>query len=476
MLTAARKLFSVRRMVPEKQIIGEIPTSKEIYQNLTRVALPSVIEMVFMSLIGAVDVVMIAPLGYEAVAAVGLAGQPRMLMLSLFFALNVGVTAIVARRKGENRPQEANLALRNALVFILLMTFVVMTGALRFSRNLMQLAGAQADTINMSETYFRILAFFLPVNVMTMCINAAQRGIGNTRTTMYVNLISNMVNVVFNYLMIYGKGGFPAMGVAGAAWATGVGICAGFVLCIYALVSKRNADQFLRLSWHDNWRLHRETMKSILKVGGNAMVEQVVVRVGFFAYAAIVASLGTQAFAAHQVGMQFLNISFTFGDGIAVAGTSLVGQMLGAKRPDMATIYGKSSQRLAMIASVVLASTFALLRQPLVSIFLNPALPENAVPFAMALDVMMMVALFQLVQTSSVVISGCLRGAGDNLYVALVMLICVGGIRPILSLFAVHVLNIGLVGTWSASLLDMCIRLLLVYRRFSSGRWQSIKI
>jgi Na+-driven multidrug efflux pump len=86
---------------------------------------------------------------------------------------------------------------------------------------------------------------------------------------------------------------------------------------------------------------------------------------------------------------------------------------------------------------------------------------------------MFMVALFQPVQTSSVVISGCLRGAGDNLYVAAVMIICVVGIRPLLSLFAINILHIGLVGAWSASIIDMCVRLTLVYRRFSGGKWQT---
>ena len=476
MIPAIRNFFSVRHMVPADQVVEELPSSKESYRNLMRIALPSVVEMVFMSLIGSVDVIMISPLGYEAVAAVGLAGQPRMLMLSLFFALNIGVTAIVARRKGQKKPQEANLALRNALLLTGFLSFFVLALVLHFSYPLMRMAGAQEDSIHMAESYFRILSYFLPINVITMCINAAQRGVGNTRTTLYVNLVSNLVNVFFNYLLIFGHWGFPALEVEGVAWASGIGICVGFLLCLYSLLNRRSPGQFLRVSLQDNWKPHRETLRSILRVGGNAMAEQVAVRIGFFAYAAIVASLGTQAFAAHQVGIQFLNISFTFGDGLAVAGTALVGQMLGSKRPDLAMLYGKASQRLAVVASIVLASNIVLFRYPLVSIFLNPAIPENAASFQMAVQVMFMVALFQLVQTSSVVISGCLRGAGDNLYVALVMLICVVGIRPLVSLFSIHVLHIGLLGPWSSALLDMSIRLALVYKRFSSGRWQSIQI
>ncbi|GHU82105.1 hypothetical protein FACS1894191_8920 [Clostridia bacterium] len=189
------------------------------------------------------------------------------------------------------------------------------------------------------------------------------------------------------------------------------------------------------------------------------------------------ANLGTVAFAAHQVGMQFLNISFTFGDGLGIAGTSLVGQMLGRERPDLATIYGKCSQRLALCVSLILATLIVTFRYPLVGIFLDaPGAAAAATPYFLAINLMFMVAMFQPVQTSSVVISGCLRGAGDNLYVAVVMILCVIGIRPVLSLLAIHVLHIGLVGAWAASLIDMIVRLTLMYRRFSGGKWQTKKV
>ena len=469
------RFFSVQNMIRPEIIKGPLPETRETYTELSRIAFPSVVEMVFMSLIGSADVIMVSVIGYEAIAAVGLAGQPLMLMLSLFFALNVGVTAIVARRKGQERPEEASQTLRNALMLILGLTFVVMFVALTWSRELLLFAGAEADTIDMAESYFRILASFLPINAMTMCINAAQRGIGNTRITMYTNVTANVVNVCCNFLLIYGNWGFPEMGVAGAALASGIGYCAAFVMCLYAIMVN-NEESFLRLSFKDSWKPHKETLLSILRVGGNAMIEQAAMRIGFFSYAKIVAGLGTASFAAHQVAMQFLSLSFTFGDGLAVAATSMVGQMLGRERPDIAEIYGKCGQRMAVVVSVVLASLIAIFRYPLVSIFLDPTVADNALPYSIAVNLMLMVAVFQPIQMSSVVISGCLRGAGDNLYVALIMIICVVGIRPLLSLFAIHTLDLGLIGAWSASLVDMSVRLTLMYRRFNSGKWHEKKV
>ena len=182
------RFYSVERMVPKEQLRGELPTNKEAYKNLMTIALPSVCEMVLMSLIGSIDTMMVSTLGTDAVAAVGLVGQPRMLMLCMFMALNIGVTAIVARRKGQGLQDEANRTLRNALVMIIMLAAVLMTAGLSFSRQLMSFAGANEDTLDMSNMYFRVLAWFLPVNAMTMCINAAQRGTGNTKTTMYVNV------------------------------------------------------------------------------------------------------------------------------------------------------------------------------------------------------------------------------------------------------------------------------------------------
>lgn len=473
-----KNFFAISSMLKGVNILGELPDTKRAYHDVIAVAAPSVAEMVLMSLIGSVDTMMVGTLGHEAIAAVGLCGQPRMLLLSIFFALNVGVTAIVARRKGEGRQADANRTLRNAVMLVLGLSVLIMIPAFLFSRPLLEFAGAQSDTIDMARSYFDILVYFLPINALTMCICAAQRGVGNTRITMYVNTASNLVNVLFNYLLIGGNLGFPRMEVAGAALATGIGFVVGFIMCLITIVNGRRHAGFLHLSRHDNWKPDVETISGIVKVGGNAVLEQVALRIGFFAYAKIVAGLGTMVFAAHQIGAQFLNISFSFGDGIGVAGTALVGQMLGQKRPDKAVIYGKVSQRMALVVALSIAAIVVVFRYPLVELF-----TQDPQVILLSGQVMLMVALFQPFQTSSVVISGCLRGAGDTKYVAYVMMLCVAVIRPILSLLAVYIIQNhlhmpewALLGCWAASIVDMTVRLTAVYKRFNSGKWHNIVV
>lgn len=474
--------FDVMRMLPASMRIEgtDIPAGREMYKQYISIAIPSVCEMVLISLISMVDTVMVSSLGTDAVAAVGLVNQPRMIMLCLFFALNVGITAVVARRKGENRQGEANAALRTAICMILLLSAVLMAALLPLSSALMRFAGAEEGrTLELSTEYFNILGYALPFQALSMGLCAAQRGVGNTKLTMQVNITSNIVNVIFNYLLINGIGPFPQLGVQGAAIATALGMVVGFLLSVRAIYHDHSG--FLTLSPHDNWKPDLESGKALVKIASSAMVEQLAMRIGFFAYARIVAGLGTDAFAAHQICCQFLNLSFSCADGLGIAGTSLVGQMLGRKRRDLAHIYGTLAQRFSLTAGLVLATACVLLRAPLVSMFINPG--ESEAVRSMAEMVMIVLGILQPLQMVSVVASGALRGAGDVKYTARVMLLTVTCIRPVLALAGVYVCqqllhrsDLALIAAWLGTVCDMAVRMTLMLKRYRSEKWHHIKV
>ena len=494
------RFFGVTSLLPKGKVKGELPSTSEAYKNLIRIALPSVCEMVLMSLMGSIDTMMVGTIGTQAIASVGLVNQPRMLMLCMFFALNTGITAVVARRKGQNNREDANKALRTSLTIVLMLSVVMLIIAMLFARPLMRLAGAKADTIDDAAMYFMIVTSVLPFNCLSMAMCAGQRGIGNTRITMYVNVTSNTVNVILNYLLINGIGPFPKLGVKGAAIATAIGLCVGSLLAFISLFRSRDKRGFLYISFKEGGFLKFRSASAVVKVGGNAMIEQLALRFGFFVYARLVADLGTQAYAAHTVCMQFLNLSFTFADGIGVASTSLVGQMLGKERPDLSHIYGKIAQRIALVGGIVLASSLALARYPLLKLFTS----DSAV-LTLSANVMLIVALFQPLQMLSVITSGALRGAGDTKFVARMMLACVAIIRPTLAFLAIKLITAyftpvfgsftaltaqettaywlsyeapqwALLGAWAASLVDMAIRMILSMKRFNSGVWHNIKV
>ncbi|MCL1986826.1 MAG: MATE family efflux transporter [Firmicutes bacterium] len=460
--------FAVRNMVREDFVVGEIPSSKKAYQTSLRIALPSIIEMTSLSLIQMISMAMVGGLGAEAVAAVGLVNQPRLLFIALFFAVNVGVTAVVSRRYGEDDPKDARLCVRQAVMLVFAIGIIMAILANIFAVPLMQLAGAEDDTMDMAVSYFRLLALVLPANAVSMAISAAQRGVGNTRVTLVVNLTANVVNVIFHYLLIGGNLGFPALGIEGAGIAVILSGVMGMIMAIASVLMKKS---YLRISLLDDWRPNLRMIKSIAKIGGNSVFEQLCLRIGFFAYAIIVASLGTAAFAAHNIAHQLMNLSFTFADGIAVATTALVGQQLGAKRPDLSIMYGKIGQRMALVISVFLCSFTFFGRFWFPSLF-----ADDYSIIVMTAQILVILAVIQPIQTSQLIMAGCLRGAGDTRFVALTMLISVAVIRPVVSLLFVFVFDWGLQGAWWAMIGDQFVRLVMLYGRFASGKWTKIKV
>ena len=474
--------FSVRHMLPRGMDASDLPSSGSMYRKYLTLALPSVMEMVLISLINMMDTVMVSSVGTDAVAAVGLVNQPRMLMLCFFFAINTGITAVVARRRGENRKEDANRVLRNSMILIFLLSLILMGLFLPFATPLMRFAGAEEGrTLEDATTYFIIVSSALPFNALSMGICAAQRGVGNTKLTMYVNVASNLVNILFNWLLINGIGPFPKLGVTGAAIATAIGLFVGFILSLISVMSGKQHDPFLVITRHDSWKPSKEAIRDVTHIALSSMVEQVALRIGFFSYAKIVAGLGTDAFAAHQIAMQFMNLSFSFADGFGIAGTSLVGQMLGARRKDLAHVYGTLAQKSAFLISIGLASLCIFGRGFLVSMFIS----ENANPGVreLAESVMIVLGYLQPFQMLSVVASGALRGAGDVKYTARVMALTVMIIRPVFALAFVYIggtlmsrPDLALVGAWIASLSDMTIRMTLFMKRYRSGSWHDIKV
>lgn len=468
------------RLVPQSLVSGEKLDAEQAWKNVAAIAVPSVIEIVLSSLIGSVDTVMVGSLGKTALSAVALCIQPRMMMLSLFFAINVGVTTIVARRKGEQDQKGANNTMKNALMLVFFMSLVLLVLSFFVAEPLMRLAGANNKTpddlevLRLSINYFRIINLSLPFSVISMGINSALRGVGNTKVTLKVNMISNIVNVIFNYLLIGGKMGFPRLGVDGAAIASVLGIVAASIFAVYSVVHNHNS--FLHISRHSKWKIEPKTIRNILKVGGNAMIEQMSLRFGFFLYSRIIFSMGVLMFAAHNIVAQFFSLTFSFADGISVASTSLVGQSLGEKRPDKAYMYGVISLRIVFIISALLGVFIALFRYQLSSIFINRGTANAEEVIAVAAETLLIVIILQPFQMSSAVLSSCLRGAGDNLYVASVMMICVSVLRPIFTYIPVNIFHLSLPLVWLVSLSEIVIRVFLFGKRFKSLKWTNKKV
>ena len=215
-----KELYQPRFLLRKQKLLGEVPSAKEAYGRMFKMAFPSTVEALLGGLTSFVDTLMVSSLGISSVTAVGITTQPRMIILMLFMALNTGVTALVARRKGENDAKKANQILMQALLICFILAIIMTAVGLFTAKPLLRFAGAGDDFIDDAVMYYNIVTAGTVFSVLTMTINAAQRGAGNTKIAMTTNIASNVVNVIFNFLLIGGRLGFPALGVKGAAIAT----------------------------------------------------------------------------------------------------------------------------------------------------------------------------------------------------------------------------------------------------------------
>ncbi|OQB24483.1 MAG: Multidrug resistance protein NorM [Firmicutes bacterium ADurb.Bin182] len=463
-----KRIFNPKYMIKPSLLKGGLPTAREAYGQLLTLAWPAALEGVLVSLIGSADTIMVGAIGPAAISAVGITNQPKFLMLAFIITLNIGVTAIVARRKGELDEIGVNRSLKQAILLSAAISLIMTAVGIIFSRPLLLLAGAQPDFLEAAIDYFQIILvgnFFTGIG---MTINAAQRGIGNTRITLRTNVAANLVNIFFNYLLINGIWIFPRLEVRGAAIATAIG---NFVMLVMSFSSVINHKSMLDITRDRNWRFDERTLTGFWKVGSSSLVEQLFMRFGFFVYTALVANLGTIPYAAHNICMSLINVSFVFSDGFGIASTALVGQNLGAIRPDLATMYGKVGQRCSAVAGVFLFALFALLGKPLVSLYTT-----DAEVIRIGAEITVIIALTCLVQTTGVVMLGCLRGAGDSKFVAIISLITIALIRPVLSWALCYPAGLGLIGAWIGLFFDQLLRMILGYIRFSNGKWTEIKL
>lgn len=444
--------------------------SKKTIRTAINMSVPSIIESFFVAFAGLVDSYMVSSLGADAVAAVGLTAQPKFMGLAVFIAINVSVSALVARRYGQNERRSANSILVTALALIVALALILSAALLTFAPQIITLCGSTSETHASAVTYYRIVMGGMIFNCIQMGINSAQRGAGNVKITMITNVTSNTLNIIFNYLLINGHCGFPALGIAGAALATVLGTV---VSCVMSIISIMKPNFFVSVPYiiKEKVRPSLTALKDIVKVGYSVFFEQILMRIGFMLTAVMAARQGMADMAAHQVGMNLMGLSFSFGDGLQAAAVALIGRSLGEKKPERAREYGGACQMIGGIISVTLAVLYFFGAKWLMGLFFS-----EAEIIASGVGIMRVIIFIVLFQIRQVVYMGCLRGAGDTFYTAVASTIGVTIIRTAVSYFCGYILGWGIVGIWIGVMGDQVSRYVFAVVRFKKGKWTEIKI
>lgn len=441
-------------------------------QDVMKIAWPVLLELLLSSLFGMIDMMMlgnIRPVSLSAasIASVGITNQPLFIGLSLVQSFNVGSTAIIARYYGMGRLKRLGNILKHVILLSLIIIIIpLFLLTMTQTVPIMEVLGAEQDVIDAGQGYFRVVHVGFIFQALTMCASAALRGVGETKIPMKINLLCNGLNVAGNAILIYGLFGLPALGVLGAGISTALSQLLAFILIYWVLVSGRS-----KVKVRSPFRFEKTTVQNLVRIGLPASLEQMALRLGIFFFVRIVASLGTVVYAAHQISLSILGLSFNPGQAFGIAASTLVGKSLGEKAAEKAEVYAKKARQIGSIISTVMALIFFFFGGAIMSLYTpDQRIIENG---AAALRI---VALVQPFQSSQLILAGALRGAGDTLWPLIATIIGVVIIRISLALVFVNVLNMGLEGAWLAILFDQLIRWMFVYGRFRTNKWKEIKI
>ncbi|MBQ9926079.1 MAG: MATE family efflux transporter [Clostridia bacterium] len=451
--------------VDTKATLPDGVTSKMLYSDIVTIAWPALVELTLMQLTSMFDTMQVSRLGAWATSAVGLTTQPKFLLATAFTALNTGTMALVGRYRGSGEQEKAKRVIRQSFMLNSFFGLFFAIIGLIFATPLIKFMGATEEKVLIEGVkYFQIQMFGMFTVSMTSCITSTLRGCGDSKTAMKYNMTSNIINVLFNWILINGKLGFPRLEVVGASIATVMGQTVALIMAIRAI---RQKNQYARLEFpKGSFRLDRDIVTNISRIGLPAMVEQLAMRFGVIVFTKTIAGLGTTAYATHTICMSIQSMTFMNGQAFATSATSLVSQSLGKGRPDMAMHYSKRTQRVGMATAACLAICIFFFNKFLLGLYT----PDQAVITAGS-ALLSMIALIQPFQASQFIFAGALRGAGDTKFTAMVTMLTVMLLRPGLAIFLINQFDLGLNGAWYALVADQLVRTSLVFYRYHSGKW-----
>jgi multidrug resistance protein, MATE family len=429
---------------------------------------PAILEMLMHTLVWTADTAMVGRLTPADIAAVNLGAHMMFTIAAIFGALGIGATAMVARYVGADDIPKAQQTASQAMGLSILIGIIIASGGILMAKPVFQRLIEDPQVIAIGTDYTRIVyigAYFL---IPQMVGNAIIRGSGNTFVPFLSAVVANVFNIAADYVLIFGKLGFPAMGSRGAAIATGTAQILGAAVTFYYLF---RGSGVLRLSFGRLFSFESESVKSLVKLSIPAGLEVTMNEGSRLISSFWIAQLGTVSYAAHSLAVAGESLSFMPGYGFSVAAATLVGQRLGAGKPEEAD---RSAKRSVLLASLLMGSVgvlFFVIPYQFMRLF---STNEDAVYWAAR---SIRIGAFEQIPIAiAMVLSGALKGAGDTsgpFRISLITNLCV---RLPLIFLAVFVFRLPLTVVWMISVTQYVIEALLMSARYRKGKWKTIKV
>jgi len=440
-----------------REIVSDSEIRKNVLSMIIPVSIEGILQMisstVLMAFLGRVDVL--------AVNAVGIGQRMTQLLWSFVKGMGVGITVCVARDVGAKKTE--NLKITSIVGMLSLICIVVFFSGLiaLFAEPIVRFFGGSEETMVQSIDYMRIICIGLPFWTVMLCNASVLQGFGDAKTPMTVSVIYNIVNIGLGYLLIFGGFGVPAFGLYGAAWATVISQVLMCVLCIGIMLKKQIITNMFRELTKSVSNTVAQ-LKYLYKISLPSAFENMVWQLGSLAMMKPIISYGDIPYASHQLAMQAESISYMPTMGFGIATTSLVGRCFGAKDLESGHKYFKRIAKYMAIITTTVMVIMVVFRK-----FLMGILTPSQEIIDLGSIYLIITACTLIPQNLHGVITGALKGAGLTKPPMYISVICLWGIRVVLTyVFTYLVPGTTIHYVWISMSIDIVCRLLISKKNF----------
>ncbi|MFR7871195.1 MAG: MATE family efflux transporter [Fenollaria timonensis] len=399
--------------------LREMFQDKKFLKLVYSLAVPVALQNLLASVLNTLDTTMISSLGDYAISAVGLANQIFFFMTIICFGIGTGTSVMIAQYNGKEDYEGVRKSHGMALILSVIVASIFTILALAIPEQLMRIFTDDANVIPYGVTYLRVVSFSYILTAVNFIYSVSMRSIGNAKTPLVASTFAFFGNAFFNYVFIFGKLGFPAMGVAGGALGTILARILEFIV-LYITLKKHRSPLTGKLKDFITFDSHFK--KLYLKTAGPVILNETFWSLGQIIYQIAYAKLGTRSVTALQIGMTVQNIFFVLSRGLAGACTVIVGNSIGAGDEDQAYRYGTWLLELSALTGLVLGALMIIFRESFFVIFPNITPESKAI--AADLFITMGIALFVKTHNSTLIV-GIFRGGGDTRYSMALEMSCV---------------------------------------------------
>jgi len=439
-------------------------------------AWPVLVEQILATMVSYADTAMVGALGAYATASVAISNSPIMFINGIAMSLGVGLTALVARSVGAGEIDHARKLIRHSVLMMLYIGLPLGILVLVLSRQIPLWMGADTDIIEYATQYNIIVGLGRPFAIASMIFSSVIRGYGDTKTPMRINLGVNILNVLGNFLLIHPTRTVTLLGmsfvVPGAGWgvngaaaATAISMTACGILTILVLFRKKNP---MRIALREDYRIDWKLTRQVINISIPAMLERMCMSSAGILVTQSIASLGTAVVAANSLYLTAESMSFMPGFAFATAITTMVGQCLGAKKPDLAVKLTYTTCWFSAATLTFMGGMLFIFARPILRFFT----PDEEV-IQIAIGCLRTVAFLQPFQVVAWVLAGALRGAGDTRWAFYITALTTWGIRALGAVLLIRVFGFGLQEAVYCMFADGVVRMILLYLRFRTGKWKT---